>query len=87
MKHRAWKHFMNSRESEAFCSLRNQVKQLTRRTQIEYEKSIAADSKTNPKIFWNFTKALTKTKEDIANLKSNHKTTTNDDEKAEILLI
>ena len=88
-KHRAWKRFMNSRESKdykSFCSLRNQVKQMTRKARIEYEKEIAADAKKNPKKFWNFTKSQTKTREGIANLKVNETTTTSDEEKADFLL-
>ena len=83
---------MNSQDSNTYkeyCKLRNQIRNLTRKAQIDKERKVSREAKTNPKIFWNFVNSKTKTKPGIPNLqKSQDKNdlTVNDKEKAETLL-
>ena len=88
-KHRAWTRYMESRSSEHYrnyCRLRSQVTQITRKARKNYEKSIADESKTNPKKFWKFTKDQTRTREGIGNLKVGDDIIEDDAGKARVLL-
>ena len=91
-KHKAWKKYMNSRDSDTYkeyCKWRNQVRKLTKLARRNKEKNIASEAKTNPKKFWNYVNNKTKTKPGVPNLnKSENKddVTTNDQEKANVLL-
>ena len=74
-KHRAWKRYMESRESkhyQIYCRLRSQVCQMTRKARIQQEKTIDTESKSNPKKFWQFVKSQTKTRDGVSNLKDNN---------------
>ena len=67
-KHRCWERYMRERTQEKrvlYNRARNKVKAATRRCQKEYERSIAADVKTNPKKFWQYAKLKTKVKSGI----------------------
>lgn len=66
-----------------YCQLRNEVRSITRKSRILHEKAIAAETKSNPKKFWNFAKSQTKVKESIANLKTKNSTTSTE---AKVLL-
>ena len=51
-KNRAWCCFMESRESQhyqTYCKYRNQGRNLTRKVQVEQEKNITEEAKTNTK--------------------------------------
>ena len=92
-KHKAWKKYMASRESDhykEYCKYRNQVRNLTKKARKEQEKGVAKDAKTNPKKFWKFVNGKTKTRPGIPNLQKNNNDdddlTSNDHEKAEVLL-
>jgi hypothetical protein len=93
-KHRAWQRYIETKDGQKYveyCKLRNQVKKLTRRSQMLYERGVADDAKTNPKRFWSYTKSKTKTRQGIANLvkgkvNGQEELTEGDDEKAEVLL-
>ncbi len=79
---------MRSRDSDHYkdyCKIRNQVRRLTRKARILQEKSIAENSKTNQKKFWQFTKSQTKTREGIGELKVEGQKSNTDGEAAFLL--
>ncbi|KAJ3607153.1 hypothetical protein NHX12_026667 [Muraenolepis orangiensis] len=64
-KHRTWQRFMETRQGEEhrkYCREHNWVRHLTRKLKKAYEKSIAQQSKANPKKFWRYVKSKTKTR-------------------------
>ena len=68
--------------------LRNQIRKLTRKGKKLIEKTIAKNSKANPKAFWRYTQSKLKTKATIPDLvkpgtEENPEYTKNDSEKAE----
>ncbi|KAJ3589312.1 hypothetical protein NHX12_010157 [Muraenolepis orangiensis] len=68
---RAWQRFMETRQGEEhrkYCRERNWVRHLTRKLKKAYEKSIAQQSKANPKKFWRYVKSKTKTRSVIPDL-------------------
>ncbi|KAJ3594193.1 hypothetical protein NHX12_006524 [Muraenolepis orangiensis] len=70
-KHCAWQRFMETRQGEEhqkYCRERNWVRHLTRKLKKAYEKSIAQQSKANPKKFWRHVKSKTKTRSVIPDL-------------------
>ena len=94
-KHRAWQRFLETKSGEKyqeFCKLRNQVRKLTRLSEIQYEKGIADEAKTNPKKFWKYVKGRTKTRPGVPNfykqpdLGNKSELTSSEEEKAEILV-
>ena len=91
-KHKAWKKYMNSRDSETYkeyCKFRNQVRNITKQSRKFKEKDVARDAKENPKRFWKYVNSKTKTKPGIPNLQKSDNTddlTKDDGEKAEVLL-
>ena len=88
-KHRAWTRYIESKSSDhyhKYCRLRSQVTQITRKARKEYEKTIADESKTNPKKFWKFAKDQTSTREGVGNLKVGNEIIEDDKEKATVLL-
>ena len=91
-KHKAWKKYMNSRDSETYreyCKFRNQVRNITKQSRKFRERDVAKDAKENPKKFWKYVNSKTKTKPGIPNLQKSDKEddlTKDDNEKAEVLL-
>ena len=55
-----------------YCTLRNQVKSLTRKAVKNKEREIAKDIKNNPKKCWKYTKSKTKTRTGISDLIMNN---------------
>ena len=43
-----------------YCRVRNQVRRMTRKAKMSYEKDIASNVKSNPKKFWSNAKDFTK---------------------------
>ena len=88
-KHRCWQRYMETKDGSRyreFCRLRNQVRNLTRKAQRVFEKQIAKDAKKNPKAFWSYVKAKSKTRDGVSDLEKDDGTLTeNDQEKAEAL--
>ena len=56
---------------QEFCKIRNKVRPLTRKGELEYEKSIAIQAKSNPKKLWNYVRSKTKVKTAISDLDYN----------------
>ncbi|KAJ3605705.1 hypothetical protein NHX12_027749 [Muraenolepis orangiensis] len=56
------------RAKNTYCRERNWVRHLTRKLKKAYEKSIAQQSKANPKKFWRYVKSKTKTRSVIPDL-------------------
>ena len=53
----------------AYTKQRNKVRKLTRQAKKDRERKIAQEVKTNPKKFWNYVAARTKTRQGISELK------------------
>ena len=91
-KHKTWKKYINSRDSDTYkeyCKYRNQVRKLTKLARRNQERGIAGEAKTNPKKFWNYVNRKTKTKPGIPNLSkpdNSDEVTKDDQEKADVLL-
>ena len=97
-KSRCWQRFLESRFSDdhdtkwrAYCKQRNKVRALSRNIKKQKEKNVAYDAKTNPKKFWNYVGSKMKVKPGIPQLRHNTPVhgptfTTNDNEKADMLL-
>ena len=80
----------DGKKYEEFCRARNQVRHITRKAKIAFEKSIANDVKDNPKKFWQYTKSKTKTRSKIPDLETKDQdgrtqTAETSEEKAEVL--
>ena len=92
-KQRKWQRYMETKDEEKlkeYRRQRNKVRAMTRKLQIEKEKKIAKQSKSNPKKFWKFVKSKLKIKTGVANLVmdqtgNSDKLTKTDGEKAEVL--
>ena len=83
---------LSSLEDELkYNRIRNQVRKLTRQGKKIMEKTVAKNSKTNPKAFWKFTQSKLKTRSTIPDIAKpdaddQQKFTKNDQEKAEVFL-
>ena len=94
MKRRSWMVARNRNDVDVarlqFSKARNKVKRLLRKAKISFEREIAQQSKTNPKVFWSHARRKLKTKSVVAPLLSNPKDKVSikfdDAEKANILL-
>ena len=92
-KHKLWKQYFATKDLETykkFCKIRNKVKSITKKTQRNYENSLAKKAKDNPKAIWQYINSKSKIKEGITELNidpnnSNSKLTSNNQEKSEIL--
>lgn len=83
---RKWQETRADEDYQAYLRARNQARKACRNAQRDLEKKVAADSKTNPKAFWNYVKSKTSTRTGIADLKNEDGTkTTSDGDKAELL--
>jgi len=87
-KHSAWRRYVTTKEGrdyQEYCKYRNQAKWETRKAVKNFERSIAEESKKNPKACFKYFKSKTKTDTRIPNLEYEGKTYEKDDEKAEIM--
>ncbi len=88
-KHKAWIRLQESRTTETslkYARARNQARWATRKAVKEYEKSIAMNIKSNPKMFWQYVHSRTKTRQLILDLEKSDGTLRQTDiEKAEVL--
>ena len=70
-KNRLWDNYCKTSDGRVYldyCKTRNQVRSMTRKAEILLEKSIARQSRTNPKKFWQFVGKKTKSKSTIPEL-------------------
>ena len=91
-RYQAWKRAPPTLRSEArysFIRQRNKVRNLLRKAKRKFEKGVSQKSKTNPKIFWAYTRSKLKTKSCVAPLLTNPKDKNtlefDDEKKANIL--
>ncbi len=88
-KHKAWTRLQEARTAEnnkRYARARNQARWATRKSIKAFEKSVAQNIKTNPKLFWKYVHSKTKTRQPISDLqKEDGSLTVNDHEKAEVL--
>ena len=74
-KHRIWmasKTYEDRNAAHAeYCKARNKVKTLLRKAKRSFEKNIALQAKTNPKLFWCHARSKLKTKRSVAPLLAN----------------
>ena len=68
-----------------YAKIRNQLKWLVRKTVKNYEKSVAAEAKTNPKAFYAYVKSKTKVQSSIPDIETVNGLTKTDTEKAEAM--
>ena len=94
-KNRLWGKMRNELASEEqklqYNRLRNQIRRLTRKGKKLLEKTIAANSKSNPKAFWSYARDKLKTKSSLPDLVINDDENqpvyaTTDESKSEVLL-
>ena len=70
------KRYMETKEGKyytEYCRDRNQVRNLTRRIQKEFEMNLATEAKTNPKAVWKYMNSKTKNPEGISDLNTDPK--------------
>ena len=90
-KQHLWSNYIRTKDGQVYqeyCTVRNQVRRLTRKAHKIYEKSIAKQVKKNPKAYWKYAHSKMKIKSGIPSLykdSSNSSTATNDKENADIL--
>ena len=72
--------------SKKYARARNQARWATRKAVREFEKSVAMNTKTNPKLFWKYVHSNTKTRQPVSNLYMENGTfTKTDHEKTQVL--
>ena len=62
-KKRLWNKYIQTKSGEVYqnyCRLRNQIRRITRKAKKTYEQNLAKQVKTNPKRFWSYANAKTK---------------------------
>jgi len=72
-KNRLWTRYIETRNSiihKKYKSVRNKVRNGTRKLQIEERRQVASQCKDNPKIFWKFVNSKRKVHEHIGDLKT-----------------
>ena len=92
-KNRIWKNYAKTWDISTYreyCKACNQVRKLTRKAKLEYEKNLANQIKSNPKKFWNYVNSKTKVSSGIPPLsvtgnESDTEVTDDNKEKAELL--
>ena len=88
-KHSKWEKFLHCKTNQnydIYKDARNKVITEMRRSKYEYEKNLATQIKTDPKLFWSYVRSKLKTKGKLGQLKTQNNTLTNDSqEKAEVL--
>ena len=94
-KNRLWgkvrKDLASEEQKLQYNRLRNQIRRLTRKGKKLIEKNIAANSKSNPKAFWSYTRQKLKTNSSLPDLIKNEDEdqpvyATTDESKSEVLL-
>ena len=80
-----WLKTRDTKDYALYARLRNQVKSECRKSERNHEMKIAKDSKSNPKIFYNFANKKLKVREGIGDLKDNDQTISSSEGKAECL--
>ena len=80
----------NEKHYAEYCSVRNQVRAVTRKLQKQYKLKLAKYAKSNPKAVWKYMNSKTKTRECVSDLNidpqdDKSRLTNCDKEKAEIL--
>ena len=88
-KNRLWKKYTATKstfDSSKYKECKNKLRALTRRLRRDFERSLSANSKHKPKLFWNYAKSRIKSRESISSLKREDGTTaTSPADKAETL--
>ena len=88
-KYHAWIRYLNTKAGQDYTdyiAARNMSAQESRKARREFERKIAAESKTNNKAFWRYVNSKRKIRTKVGDLKTaTGKYTNRDDEKAEIL--
>ena len=87
-KHQQFKKYLETRQGkdyEMYTRVRNQAKWACRYAVREYERKVAANSKENPKAFYAYVRKKLKTKESLADLKTQHGIALSVEEKANAL--
>ena len=88
-KHHAWIRYLNTKSGEHYqdyIRARNESSHESRRARKDFERKLAAETKTNNKGFWNYVNSRRKTRTKIADLRTNSGAFTSDDlDKADIL--
>ena len=72
LKNKLWRRYKKTKSTYDYArykGAKNSLRTLSRRLREEFEKSIAADSKSAPKKFWSYVKSRTKTRSKIPSLK------------------
>ncbi|CAM1329914.1 Uncharacterised protein r2_g3902 [Pycnogonum litorale] len=84
--YRRWLQTKSGQDYEAYIKSRNKAIKACRKAKKKLEETVAAQAKSNPKSFWSYVKAKTKSRTGIADLKrSDGSKTTTDKEKADLL--
>ena len=63
-----WRKTLDKKDYNQYAKFRNQAKRECKKADMEYEKSIAKQAKTNPKVFYSFANSKMKVKENIGDL-------------------
>jgi len=92
-KNRLWTRYIETRDGtiyKKYKSIRNKVRNATRKLQIEEQRQVASQCKDNPKIFWKFINSKRKVHQHIGDLRAedsdgNVFTACTSSEKAEVL--
>ena len=81
-----WKKYRTVQNWNAYAKVRNQVNWMSNKHEIDKEKKLAKEAKTNLKCFFDYVSRKSKPREGVANLsKPDGNLTENDQEKAEVL--
>ena len=65
LKNNLWRRYTRNKSSydkRRYCTFKKELRSLTRKLRLEYERSIAQNIKSSPKSFWSYVKSKTKTK-------------------------
>ena len=87
-KNRAYKEYLNKRDEvsyKLYARARNQAKRECKKAQMDYEKSIAEEVKSNSKAFFKYANSKLKTRSGIGNLETQNGKACTDLEKSEAL--
>ena len=70
-KHRAYRRYLETREGQDYLEytrVRNQASKEVRKATRTFERNLAKEAKANPKAFWNYYRARTKSPENVPDL-------------------
>ena len=82
LKNKLWRRYTSSRTSynhTRYITIKNQLRALTRKLRVNFEKEVARNIKTSPKAFWKYVKSRTKARNKIPPLKKTDGTVTKSD--------